>query len=61
MILGGGFGGVYTALELEKRLGSRDDFDIVLISKQNYFVFHPILPEVISEIAWPPVVPSPRV
>ncbi len=48
LILGGGFAGVYAALELEKRLGSRDDFEIVLVSKQNYFVFHPILPEVIS-------------
>jgi NADH dehydrogenase len=48
LILGGGFAGVYSALELEKRLGARDDFEIVLVSKQNYFVFHPILPEVIS-------------
>lgn len=48
LILGGGFAGVYAALELEKRLGSRDDFDILLVSKENYFVFHPILPEVIS-------------
>jgi NADH dehydrogenase len=48
LILGGGFAGVYSALELEKRLGERDDFEIVLVSKQNYFVFHPILPEVIS-------------
>lgn len=48
LILGGGFAGVYAALELEKRRGSRDDFEIVLVSKQNYFVFQPILPEVIS-------------
>jgi NADH dehydrogenase len=48
LVLGGGFAGVYAALELEKRRGSRDDFEIVLVSKQNYFVFHPILPEVIS-------------
>lgn len=48
LILGGGFAGVYAALELEKRLGSRNDFEIVLVSKENYFVFQPILPEVIS-------------
>src|SRR5919202_2285789 len=47
-ILGGGFAGVYTALYLEKALGRRDDFDIVLINKENYFVFQPMLAEVIS-------------
>jgi NADH dehydrogenase len=48
VILGGGFGGVYTAKYLEKELGSRDDFEITLINKENYFVFQPMLPEVIS-------------
>jgi NADH dehydrogenase len=48
VILGGGFAGVYTALELEKALGGRDDFEIVLINRENYFVFQPMLPEVIS-------------
>jgi len=48
VILGGGFGGVYTAQYLEKALGRRDDFEIVLVNKENYFVFQPMLPEVIS-------------
>jgi NADH dehydrogenase len=48
VVLGGGFGGVYTALALEKALGSRDDYDVVLVNKENYFVFQPMLPEVIS-------------
>ena len=48
VILGGGFGGVYTALALEKALGSRNDYDLVLVNKENYFVFQPMLPEVIS-------------
>jgi NADH:ubiquinone reductase (H+-translocating) len=48
VILGGGFGGVYTALYLEKALGRRDDFEIVLINKENYFVFQPMLAEVVS-------------
>jgi len=48
VILGGGFGGVYTARYLEKALGRRDDFDILLVNKENYFVFQPMLPEVIS-------------
>jgi NADH dehydrogenase len=48
VILGGGFAGVYTAFALEKALGSRNDYDIVLVNKENYFVFQPMLPEVIS-------------
>lgn len=48
VILGGGFGGVYTARYLEKALGQRDEFEILLINKENYFVFQPMLPEVIS-------------
>lgn len=48
VILGGGFGGVYTALALEKALRSRDDFEVVLVNNENYFVFQPMLPEVIS-------------
>jgi NADH dehydrogenase len=48
VILGGGFGGVYTAMYLEKLLGRRDDFEITLINKENYFVFQPLLAEVVS-------------
>ncbi len=48
VILGGGFAGVYTAMALEKALRGRDDFEIVLVNKENYFVFQPMLPEVIS-------------
>src|SRR5450432_384170 len=47
-ILGGGFGGVYTALNLEKALGRRDDYEILLVNKENYFVFQPMLAEVVS-------------
>lgn len=48
VILGGGFAGVYAALELEGRIGGKDDIEVILVSKQNYFVFHPMLAEVIS-------------
>jgi NADH dehydrogenase len=48
VILGGGFGGIYTAQRLESALGHRDDFEIVLVTQDNYFVFQPMLPEVIS-------------
>jgi NADH dehydrogenase len=48
VILGGGFGGVYTALTLEKLLGRDPSVEVNLISKDNYLVFQPMLPEVIS-------------
>lgn len=48
VILGGGFGGIYTALHLEKALKRRGDFEILLINKENYFVFQPMLAEVVS-------------
>lgn len=48
VILGGGFAGVYAAKHLEKALGNKDDFEVVLLSKENYFVFQPMLPELIS-------------
>ncbi|MEE2826439.1 MAG: FAD-dependent oxidoreductase [Planctomycetota bacterium] len=48
IILGGGFAGANTALQLERRLRRRNDVEIVLVSKENYMVFQPMLPEVIS-------------
>lgn len=48
LILGGGFGGVYTALELEKLVGRDSDVELDLVSRENYLVFQPMLPEVIS-------------
>ncbi len=50
LILGGGFAGVYTALYLEKKMSSseRDGIEITLVSRENYMVFQPLLPEVIS-------------
>ena len=50
MILGGGFGGVYTAMHLERLLGrrGREDVEISLVNRDNYLVFQPMLPEVIS-------------
>ncbi|MGD8894481.1 MAG: FAD-dependent oxidoreductase [Acidobacteriota bacterium] len=48
VILGGGFAGVYTAMALERALDGRDDYEITLVNKENYFVFQPMLPEVIS-------------
>ena len=50
VILGGGFAGVYTARHLERMLSraERGRVEITLVSKENYVVFQPLLPEVIS-------------
>ncbi len=47
VILGGGFGGVYAARDLEK-LFAPGEAEISLVNRENYFVFQPLLPEVIS-------------
>jgi NADH dehydrogenase len=46
VILGGGFGGVYAAQYLTRKLGRRKDVHVELLSEENYFVFQPLLPEV---------------
>ena len=48
LIIGGGFGGIYSAKHLEKI--KLDNFDIELISNNNYFIFQPLLPEVTSGV-----------
>jgi len=44
LILGGGFGGFYTALGLERRLAA-GRHEIVLVSNENYLLYTPLLPE----------------
>ena len=44
LILGGGFGGVYTAMTLEKLLKKDCRFEIGLVNRENYLVFQPMLP-----------------
>jgi NADH dehydrogenase len=46
LILGGGFGGLYAALELEKTLAHDPDVEITLVNKENFFLFTPMLHEV---------------
>ncbi len=45
VIVGGGFGGVYTAGRLRK-LFDRDEIEIILINRSNFFLFTPLLHEV---------------
>jgi NADH dehydrogenase len=44
VVLGGGFGGVYTALNLERLLGT--SAAITIVSRDNFFLFTPMLHEV---------------
>jgi len=46
IILGGGFGGVYTAMHLERLLAHEPNVDITLINRENFFLFTPMLHEV---------------
>jgi NADH dehydrogenase len=48
LILGGGFAGAYTALELQKLTKHRRDIHLSLVSQENFFLFHPMLPELVS-------------
>jgi NADH dehydrogenase len=46
LILGGGFGGLYAALQLEKTLARDPDVTITLVNRDNFFLFTPMLHEV---------------
>jgi NADH dehydrogenase len=45
VIIGGGFAGLYTALELEKRLKREEKASVTLLNSENFFLFTPMLPE----------------
>ena len=46
IILGGGFGGLYAALEFEKVAARDPSLDVTLINRDNFFLFTPMLHEV---------------
>jgi len=46
LLLGGGFGGIYAALRLERLLAARADTEITLVTRDNYFLFTPMLHEI---------------
>jgi NADH dehydrogenase len=48
VILGGGFGGVYTARHLEGLCRGRPDVEVVLVSRDNFLLMTPLLFEVCS-------------
>jgi NADH dehydrogenase FAD-containing subunit len=59
VILGGGFGGVGAAKELEQLVGRRPDLDVTIVSKSNYLLFTPMLAEVASRSLEPSHISAP--
>ncbi|HLL89769.1 MAG TPA: FAD-dependent oxidoreductase, partial [Tepidisphaeraceae bacterium] len=53
VIIGGGFGGVYTAMALKKLCARRPDLRVTLVSRDNYFLMTPLLFEAGSGILEP--------
>jgi NADH:ubiquinone reductase (H+-translocating) len=58
LIVGGGYVGMYTALDLERRLGATPD-RIVLVNPENFMQYQPFLPEVASGLIDPRAVVVP--
>jgi NADH:ubiquinone reductase (H+-translocating) len=48
VVIGAGFGGLQATVELEKLCRRAPDVEILLISDQNYFMFTPLLPQIVS-------------
>ena len=47
LIVGGGYAGLYTAWELERRL-KRDEARVTVLDPRPYMTYQPFLPEVVS-------------
>ncbi len=48
VILGGGFAGISVAREAQKLAGKDGAIEVHLVNEENYFLFQPLLPEVVS-------------
>ena len=48
LIVGGGFGGYTAATDLCKRIEDRDDVGVLVISRDNFFTFWPLVPGIVS-------------
>ena len=58
VILGGGYGGVYTALNLQKA-ARRGQIELSLVSRDNFFLSQPMLAEMVSGSIEPPHIVNP--
>jgi NADH:ubiquinone reductase (H+-translocating) len=48
LVLGGGFGGIYTARHLERRFRADPSVEVALVSRDNFFLYTPMLHEIAS-------------
>jgi len=46
LILGGGFGGLYAALHLDKTIAAEANVEVTLVSRENFVLFTPMLHEI---------------
>jgi NADH dehydrogenase len=53
VIAGGGFAGLYAAIQFDKRLARRVDVEVTLISHENFILFTPMLHEVAAGDLYP--------
>jgi NADH dehydrogenase len=53
VIAGGGFAGLYAAMQFDKRLARRADIEVTLISRENFILFTPMLHEVAAGDLYP--------
>ncbi|MGH9779617.1 MAG: NAD(P)/FAD-dependent oxidoreductase [Candidatus Acidiferrales bacterium] len=53
VVLGGGFGGLEAVIELERRFRDHPGVELWLVSENNYFMFTPLLPQVVSSYIEP--------
>jgi NADH dehydrogenase len=48
LVLGGGFGGYTAAMDLCKSVRNRDDVGVLVIARDNFFTFWPMVPGIVS-------------
>ncbi len=48
VVLGAGFGGLQATIELERIFRRETDKEILLVNDQNFFLFTPLLPQIVS-------------
>ncbi|MDP3989241.1 MAG: NAD(P)/FAD-dependent oxidoreductase [bacterium] len=59
VIVGGGFGGMYTYRRLMKHFKKSEGIDIIIVNDTNHFLFTPLLHEVATGSIAPPLVGEP--
>lgn len=58
LILGGGFGGITALQNIEKKF-KNEPVEITIVSNDNFFLFTPMLPQVVSGLIHPSNISTP--